>query len=302
MWHRREHDPVTTMRLSPLAERELVVAAAAGDDVARELLVEAFQPSIAGVARLYRHSASVDRGELMQEGVVGLLNALKRYDADRGTPFWAYATWWVRQAMQSLVAQTGAAVVLSDRALRQLARVKDARSTHLQSHGKEPSIRDLADTTGFPREHVESLVAAERTPRGLDEPVTRDPDAMSAVGETLADPGAEDAFDHVVTHLAAEEMSDLPGGLSDRERMIVSARYGLGRPAETLRDVAERLGLSAERVRQIEQGALGKLRAAAEATEPPRPKPRRTALAPLPARRRPERLIGRPTPRAQAPK
>jgi RNA polymerase sigma factor (sigma-70 family) len=257
-------------------------------------------PSIAGVARLYRHSVSVDRGELMQEGVVGLLSALERYDPDRRTPFWAYATWWVRQAMQSLVAQTGAAVVLSDRALRQLARVKDARSTHLQAQGKEPSISDLADTTGFSREHVESLVAAERTPRGLDEPVTRGPDAASAVGDMLADPGAEDAFDHVVTHLAADEMSDLPGGLSDRERMIVSARYGLDRPPETLRDVAARLGLSAERIRQIEQSALEKLRAAAETSEPAAPEPRRMALAPLPPAKRVDRLIGRPTTRVEA--
>jgi RNA polymerase primary sigma factor len=256
---------------APLTERDLVIAAARDEPLARRDLVEAFLPSIAGVARLYRHAASVERTELMQEGVVGLLSALERFDPARGTPFWAYASWWVRQAMQSLVAQTGLAVVLSDRALRQLARVKDARSASLRANGREPSVAQLAVTTGFPREHIESLIAAERMPRGLDEPITRDPDAANSVADSLADPRSEDAFDQAVLHLAAEELSDLPGGLTERERMIVSARYGIGRPAETLREVAARIGLSAERVRQIEQSALGKLREAAEphaASEP----------------------------------
>jgi RNA polymerase sigma factor (sigma-70 family) len=290
---RRERAASDGSRLGPTAERDLLLAARDDDEQARELLVQAFLPAIGGVARLYRHSAKVDRGELIQEGVVGLLNALERYDVERGTPFWAYATWWVRQAMQSLVAQTGGAVVLSDRALRQLARVKDARSTHLQSRGKEPSTDDLSDATGLSRSHVQSLVAAERMPRGLDEPLTRDPDVSGAVSEALADPRSEDDFDHVVLHMAAEELRTLPGGLSERERMIVKSRYGIGRPAETLREVAVRLGLSAERVRQIEQTALTKLRAAAESTVPARPKPRQTALAPLP-KPRPGRLLPRP--------
>src|SRR3954468_21019515 len=90
-------------------ERELVAAAQSGDARARARLVEAFTPLIASVARVYRDSPRIDRVELLQEGVVGLLRALERYDASRGTPFWAYAAWWVRQAMQQLVAElTGA--------------------------------------------------------------------------------------------------------------------------------------------------------------------------------------------------
>jgi len=248
--------------LSPAAERALVLAASAGERRAREHFVEAFLPSIAGVARLYRHSPRVDRAELMQEGVVGLLSALERFDPERGTPFWAYATWWVRQAMQGLVAQTGGAMVLSDRALRQLARVKAARSAHLVSHHSEASVRDLATSTGFAPDHVQSLVAAERPPRGLDEPLKRSADAMDSVGDMLADPQAQDGFDDVVQHVASEEVRNLPGDLSKRERAIVKARYGIGQPASTLRDVADWLGVSPERVRQIEKGALAKLRAA----------------------------------------
>jgi RNA polymerase primary sigma factor len=246
------------------AERELVLAARSGDGEARADLVEAFLPSIGGVARLYRHTPGVDRAELMQEGVVGLLTALARYDCERGTPFWAYASWWVRQAMQSLVAQTGPGMVLSDRAMRQLARVKDARRGLAQAHNHEPSTAELSETTGFPVEHVQCLLAAARVPRGLEEPLSCD-GGPGTVGDLVVDPCGEDAFDRVVGQLAGEELSELPGGLSARERSIVCARYGLDRPAETLRDVAARLGVTPERIRQIEQQALGKLRAAAEA-------------------------------------
>ena len=148
-----------SQRLPQSLERSLVLAAQQGDKVARARLVEAFAPSIASVARIYRSSRAVDRLELMQDGVVGLLRALKNYDASRGTPFWAYASWWVRQAMQQLIAELTRPVVLSDRALRQLARVKDARRTYLQDHGREPSTTNLATTTGLTREQVENLVA-----------------------------------------------------------------------------------------------------------------------------------------------
>src|SRR4051794_23540607 len=109
-------------QLAPRVERELVLAAEEGDPGARDRLIQAFWPLIGSVARIYRSSAAVDRTELMQEGVVGLLRALERFDPSRGTPFWAYASWWVRQAMQQLVSELTRPVVLSDRALRQLAR------------------------------------------------------------------------------------------------------------------------------------------------------------------------------------
>jgi len=158
-------------RVAGSRERELVLAAQRNDPGAREQLIEAFLPLIAGVARVYRGSVAVEHRELMQDGVVGLLRALKRYDSSLDTPFWAYATWWVRQAMQRLVAELGRPVVLSDRALRQLARVKNAHQELLQAHGRQPSTTELASATSFSRQHVEGLVAVERTPRALEESI-----------------------------------------------------------------------------------------------------------------------------------
>jgi RNA polymerase primary sigma factor len=250
-------------RLPSSVERKLVLAAEHGDANARDQLVEAFMPLIASVARIYRSSRAIDRVELMQEGVVGLLSALERYDPTRGTPFWAYASWWVRQAMQQLVSELTRPVVLSDRALRQLARVKDARREYLQAHCSDPSSADLAESTGLTRDQVDNLLAVERAPRGLEEPVGGDDGTDALFGEMLADPFAEDAYERVDRRLEVEELRDLPSVLCEREQTILRARFGLdGRP-QTLREVAVRLGLSAERVRQIEERALEKLRTAA---------------------------------------
>jgi len=242
-------------------ERDLVHAARSGDAAARDQLVEAFTPLIAGVARVYRNSGAVDRVELMQEGVVGLLRALERYDVGRGTPFWAYASFWVRQAMQQLVAELARPVVLSDRALRQLARVKQARRDYLQEHKSDPTSMELAESTGIAREQVERLTAVERLPRSVDERVG-DEDLDTTVGDMLADPAAEDEYERVERRLDTETLRDLSGELGERERVIVRARYGLDGDELTLRELAGTLQLSAERVRQIEERALEKLGAA----------------------------------------
>jgi RNA polymerase sigma factor (sigma-70 family) len=243
-------------------ERRLVLAAKAHGPEARGELVDAFLPLIVSVARIYRGSA-VKRTELVQAGVVGLLRALERFDPARGTPFWAYASWWVRQAMQQLMSELTRPVVLSDRAQRQLARVRDAHREYLQKHTREPSPGELAEQTGLSRHQVENLIAAERKPRALEEPVSGDDGVVGTFGDLLADPLAEDAYERVPRRLEMERLPRLMGALTDRERTIVRGRYGFDGPEQTLRELAGRLGVSAERVRQIEHEALGKLRMAA---------------------------------------
>jgi RNA polymerase sigma factor (sigma-70 family) len=248
------HEP--SLRL----ERELVLAAQAGDDRARERLIAAFVPLIGSIARMYRNSPAVDRAELMQDGVVGLLRALQRYDAALGTPFWAYASWWVRQAMQQLVSELTRPVVLSDRALRQLARMREARREHLQAHGREPTGVELAAGAGLTKTQVDRLIFAGRNARPLEEPLSGEEGVIGTFEDMLADPVAEEAYEHVPRQLAIEELPTLLRGLSERERTILDRRFGLSGPAQTLRQLASALGISAERVRQIEQQALGKLR------------------------------------------
>jgi RNA polymerase primary sigma factor len=249
-------------RLPVAVERRLIEAAQAGDRRAREELVEAFLPLIAGVARVYRGSATITRVELMQEGVVGLLRALERFDPAVGVPFWGYAAWWVRQAMQQLVAELTRPAVLSDRALRQLSQLKRAHREYVAQHGREPTGNELAGSTGLSHAQVGEMLALESVPRSMEEPVRGVEGEVGAFGELLVDPLAADAYEQLLDHSEIEQIRALLGSLNDRERMILRARYGLDGPEQSLRDVGERIGLSAERVRQIEQRALGKLRAA----------------------------------------
>jgi RNA polymerase sigma factor (sigma-70 family) len=238
---------------------ELVLAAKL-DRGRSEELIAAFRPQIAGVARMYHRPGVLGREELMQQGIVGLLDALERYDPDLGTPFWAYACWWVRQAMQQMVTQLSGPVVLSDRAQRALSRLGAARHTYAQEHKREPTRTELASATRLEACHIESLMAARGRSRALDEPVG-DADGGFCLGDMLADPTAEDEFDCVPDRAAAKGLGALLAELNERERYVVRRRFGLDGEERTLRELAGDLGVSAERVRQIEQRALDTMRA-----------------------------------------
>jgi RNA polymerase primary sigma factor len=250
-------------RLSAEQERDLVVATERGDKAACRQLVEAFLPAIGGIARRFDGGGQVQRSELMQEGVAGLLFAARRYDPRMETPFWGYASFWVRKAMQELVAEVARPVALSDHAVRGLAQVKAARRDHLQGQGAEPTRAQLAAATGFTLAQLDSLLAIDRTPRSFEEPVGSTDSIAATFGETVADPGAEQEYEHVLDEM---EVRDFAGRLDDRERTVLWAHYGLGQAPQTLHKIGADLGLTAERVRQIEVEALEKLReAAAEA-------------------------------------
>jgi RNA polymerase sigma factor (sigma-70 family) len=248
----------------------VVLRAQRGGPREREQLVNAYQPIIASVARSYRRSTSVGRDELTQEGVVGLLCALERYEPERGVPFWGYAAWWVRQAMQQVVSELSRPVVLSDRALRQLARIKEAQRRFGQTRRRDATTAELSTIVGLPQSQVEKLISTERTARGLDEPTGGEPGEGTTVGELLADPPAGDAYERVPQQVLAAQVPKLLCHLSDRERTVICSRYGLGQREQTLGEIAPRLGVSTERVRQIEQESLAKLFAAV-ALDPPAP-------------------------------
>jgi RNA polymerase sigma factor (sigma-70 family) len=263
----------------------LLLEARDGRGDARGRLIKAFTPLIGSVARTYCHVPGVDRAELMQEGVVGVLRALERFNPDLGTPFWAYASWWVRQAMQQLVSELSRPVVLSDRALRQLARVRDARRRFLGVHSREPGLPELATESELTMIQLQRLLVAERQPRSLQEPIDDTSAAGATFGDLLCDPCAEEAFEELAMRLGAAEVPRLMGRLSGRERNVVEARYGLRGPERTLRELGQTMGVSAERVRQIEQSALEKMRA----TPAGGCAPQNTPLRRLPRRRSRER-------------
>jgi RNA polymerase sigma factor (sigma-70 family) len=240
-----------------MTEHELILAAKHGG-AAREQLIHAFTPLVGGVARQYRDTPGVEHAELMQEGMVGLLLALERFDPEVGTPFWAYATWWVRRSMQQLVSELTRPVVLSDRALRKLARIGRARRRFVQDHRREPSNADLAPLTDMDVAELDRLQSAARHARALDEPIGIG-EGRDTLGDMLADPRAEEAYERVPRKVAARRLPEALDELTPREREIVCDRYGLGGEERTLAELGQRFGVSAERVRQIEQRSIEKL-------------------------------------------
>ncbi len=250
---------VARQRLTAWEERDLVIAAECGDAAACRRLVEEFLPAIASLARGFQGSR-VERRELLQEGVAGLLFAARRYDSELDTPFWAYASFWVRKAMQELVAELTRPVALSDRAARNLSRIRRTRNEHLQRDGREATTDELSASTGLAPEQVESLLVTERMPRALEDRWRADDPSSPTVGETLVDPVAEQAYEKVLDTLEIHGVLDLTDDLEERERAVIRSHYGLGQEPRTLSEIGAGLGLTAERARQIEAAALTKLR------------------------------------------
>jgi RNA polymerase sigma factor (sigma-70 family) len=171
--------------------------------------------------------------------------------------------------MQQMVSELVGPVVLSDRAQRALSRLHTARHAYLQEYRREPTRTQLAAAAGLDEAHAERLMAAASHPRALEEPLG-DTDG-GCLGDLLADPRAEDEFESVSRRTAAEGLPALLERLNERERFVVRARFGLDGEERTLREIAEDLGVSAERVRQIEQCALDTLRdiVTSSVAEPP---------------------------------
>jgi RNA polymerase primary sigma factor len=155
-------------------------------------------------------------------------------------------------------------VVLSDRALRQLARIKHAHSGYVQVEGHEPTGAALAQASGLSEEQVDHLLSVDRAPRGLGEPVGAGEPTSTTVGEEIADPRADEDYDWVFRRADLEQLRGLPGELDEREREILRDRFGIGGREHSLQEIGGGLGLSAERVRQIEVCALEKLHSAAQ--------------------------------------
>lgn len=239
----------------------LALRAQAGDAGAREQLIGRLLPLVSSLARSYR-TEGLDDADLVQEGVLGLLRALQRYEPDRGTPFSAWAAWWVRQALQEARSDFMRPLRLPRPALRQLVQLKAEHERIYASERRDANIAELASRVNIERGQAEALLRADRRPRSVDEPMEGAEGEVGSLGALLADPLSADDYEEVLETIAGEQLRALLARLTEREREIVDARFGFGRPSERLVDIGQRLGISAERVRQLEERALAKLRRA----------------------------------------
>jgi RNA polymerase primary sigma factor len=244
--------------LSREEEVDLATRSRAGDEVAKQRLVEANLRLVVQIARRY-----VNRGlplpDLIEEGNLGLLRAVDKFEPDRGARFATYATWWIRQAVARALANQARTIRLPVHVELLLGRYKREHQRLTQTLGRAPMALELAEAMGISEAQVDELEELRLQPVSLDAPAGRD---TRRLGETLVDVDADPAAS--LTRLFRER-ADLVALLDDpapNERTVLRRRFGLdGDEPETLESIGRRLDYSRERIRQLETSGLRKLRA-----------------------------------------
>src|ERR1700688_1494243 len=245
------------IKLTPSKKLALKRAQHRGDQAERDF-VQSNLRLVVSIAKKYQASG-LPLLDLIQEGNLGLMHAVEKFDWRKGFKFSTYATWWIRQAITRGIANTGRTIRLPVHAGDTLARLQKARSRLELKLGRPATLSELAAEGEMPGERAPGPLRFGAEPLPLSEPLREDGDAE--LGDIVEDRSVESPFEVAATALLPDEIEKLLGPLDERERQILALRFGLDRgEPRTLEEVGEYFNLTRERIRQIEARAMSKLR------------------------------------------